>query len=124
MKIIEAINRVDALMHNTYSQNEKVQWLSELDYDIKQQIIDNHEGGQSVSFTGYNADTPVETVLLVPAPHDIMYLRWLEAQIHYHNGEYDKYNNAIVMFNTAFDSYQKHYTRTHKPLSRGVRFLF
>ena len=124
MKIIEAINRVDALMHNTYSQNEKVQWLSELDYDIKQQIIDNHEGGQSVSFTGYNADTPVETVLLVPAPHDIMYLRWLEAQIHYHNGEYDHYNNAIVLFNNAFNDYQKHYTRTHKPLSRGVRFLF
>ena len=124
MKIIEAINQIDTLMHNTYHRNDKVQWLSELDYDIKQQIIDNHEGGQSVSFTGYNADTPVETVLLVPAPHDIMYLRWLEAQIHYHNGEYDKYNNAIVMFNTAFDSYQKHYTRTQKPLSRGVRFLF
>lgn len=124
MKIIEAISRTDALMHNTYSQNDKVQWLSDLDNDIKQQIIDNHEGGQSVSFTGYDANTPMDTVLLVPAPHDIIYLRWLEAQIHYHNGEYDKYNNAIIMYNTAFDAYQKHYTRTHKPLQHGRRFLF
>ncbi len=124
MKIIEAINRIDALMHNTYSQDDKVKWLSDLDSDIKQQIIDNHEGGQSVSFNGYDANTPTDTVLLVPAPHDVMYLKWLEAQIHYYNGEYDKYNNAIIMYNTDYDAFQKHYTRTHKPLQHGRRFLF
>lgn len=124
MKIIEAISRVNDLMHNTYSQGNKVQWLSDLDNDIKQQIIDNHEGGQSVSFHGYDANTSLDTVLLVPAPHDIMYVRWLEAQIHYHNGEYDSYNNAILLFNTALDAFKKHYTSTHKPLQHGRRFLF
>ena len=43
MRIIEAINRIDSLIHNTYDQADKVEWLSNLDYDIKQHI-DKHEG--------------------------------------------------------------------------------
>ena len=124
MKINEAIRSLDSLKFNTYTQDDKVQWLSRLDNMVKQQIIDTHEGAESVSFNGYTADTPLETVLLVPAPYDEVYLRWMEAQIDYHNGEYDKYNNAIIMFNTAFEAYQQHYNSTHKPVQRGRRFLF
>ena len=124
MKIIEAINRLNALKFNTYTQDDKVQWLSRLDSMVKKQIIDTHEGAEAVSFSGYTADTPTDTFLLVPAPFDEVYLRWMEAQIDYHNGEYDKYNNAIIMFNTAFEAYQKHYNSAHKPVQRGRRFLF
>lgn len=124
MKIIEAINRLDALKFNTYTQDDKVEWLSRLDSMVKHQIIDTHEGAETVSFSGYTSATPLETVLLVPAPYDEVYLRWMEAQIDYHNGEYDKYNNAIIMFNTAFEAYQKHYNSAHKPVQRGRRFLF
>ena len=124
MKIIEAITRLEALKFNTYKQNDKVDWLSRLDSMVKKQIIDAHEGAEAVSFSGYTADTPTETVLLVPAPYDEMYLRWLEAQIDYHNGEYDKYNNAIIMFNTIFEAYKQHYNSAHKPVQRGRRFLF
>ena len=124
MKIIEAITRLDALKFNTYTQEDKVQWLSRLDSMVKRQIIDTHEGAEAVSFSGYTADTPTDTILLVPAPYDEVYLRWMEAQIDYHNGEYDKYNNAIIMFNTAFEAYQKHYNSAHKPVQRGRRFLF
>ena len=124
MKINEAINRLDALKLNTYSQNDKVEWLSRLDSMVKRQIIDTHEGGESISFSGYTADTPPDTVLLVPAPYDEVYLRWMEAQIDYHNGEYDKYNNAIIMFNTAFEAYAAYYNQNHMPVSHGRRFLF
>ena len=124
MKIIQAINRLDALVFNTYSQEDKVEWLSRLDTMVKQQIIDHYEGADDVIFNGYTADTPMDTQLLVPAPYDEMYLRWLEAQIHYHNGEYDKYNNAIIMFNTDFEAYSAFYNRNNLPLIRGRRFLF
>ena len=124
MRIIEAINRLDSLKLNTYTQNDKVEWLSRLDNMVKQQIIDTHEGAESISFTGYTADTPLDTILLVPAPYDEIYLRWMEAQIDYHNGEYDKYNNAIIMFNTTFTAYQSHYNSTHMPVSHGRRFMF
>lgn len=124
MKIIEAITRLDALKFNTYTQTDKVEWLSGLDNMVKKHIIDTHEGAEDVIFTGYDESTDLQTELLVPAPHDEMYLRWLEAQIDYHNGEYDKYNNAIIMFNTVYEAYQSYYTRTHLPLIRGRRFRF
>lgn len=124
MKIIEAITRLDALKFNTYTQSEKIDWLSRLDSMVKKQIIDTHEGGETVSFDGYTGDTPSATVLLVPSPYDEMYLRWMEAQIDYHNGEYDKYNNAIIMFNTAFEAYAAYYNQNHMPVNRGRRFLF
>lgn len=124
MKLIEAINRLDVLKFNTYNQSEKINWLSRLDSMVKKQIIDTHEGSESVFFEEYTDDTPLDTVLLVPAPYDEVYLRWMEAQIDYHNGEYDKYNNAIIMFNTAFEAYAAYYNQQHKPVSRGRRFLF
>ena len=124
MKIVEAINKIDSLMHNTYGQPDKVAWLSELDSDVKRLIIDTHEGAEAVTFTGYDDSTDLQTELIIPSPFDSVYLRWLEAQIHYHNGEYDRYNNAIVMYNTAFEAFAAYYNRTHKPVSRGRRFLF
>ncbi len=124
MKIIEAINRLDSLKFNTYTQSDKVEWLSRLDNMVKKHIIDTHEGGENVVFSGYDDSSDLHTELLVPAPHDEMYLRWLEAQIDYHNGEYDKYNNAIIMFNTAYEAYQAFYTRSHLPVIHGRRFLF
>lgn len=124
MTIKEALSRLDALKFNTYTQSEKVEWLSKLDHTVKEHIIDTHEGGSDRVFAGYDDSTDLQTELLVPVPHDEMYLRWLEAQIDYHNGEYDKYNNAITLFNTAFEAYQAHYTQTHLPVIRGRRFRF
>ena len=122
MKIIEAINRIDALKHNTYSQNDKVNWLSRVDHMIKRHIIDTHEGAEEVSFTGYDDQTDLQTELLAPPPYDELYLRWMEAQIDYHNGEYGKYNNAVEMFNTSYASYQSYYNRTHMP--KGKKFKY
>ena len=121
MKIIEAINRIDSLIHNTYSQSEKVAWLSEVDWDVAKNVIETHEGNDS-TFTGYDDSTDLQTELLMPAPHSKAYLLWLEAQIHYYNGEYDKYNNAMAMFNTVCEDFKKYYNRTHMP--KGKKFKF
>ena len=120
MKIIEAINRIDSLKHNTYSQSNKVEWLSRVDEMVKTHIIDTHEG--EATFAGYNDSTDLQTELLVPAPYDEVYLLWMEAQIDYYNGEYDKYNNAIDLFDTAYEGYRNYYNRTHMP--KGKKFKF
>lgn len=123
MKIIEAINQIDSLKHNTYSQDNKLEWLSRLDAMVKKHIIDTHEGGEEVIFTDYNDMTDLQTDLLVPAPYDEVYLRWMEAQIDYYNGEYEKYNNAIEMFDTAYQGYQNYYNRTHKPKGKKYKYF-
>ena len=123
MTIMEAIAQVDSLARNTYSQKDKVGWLSRLDWIIKTQIIEAHEGAEKVQFAGYDDSTDLHTTLLVPAPFDEIYLRWMEAQIHYHDGEIDRYNIAITMYNTALDGFRDYYTRSHRPLAVS-RFLF
>lgn len=124
MTIIEAISKIDDLKFNAFTQDQKVNWLSRLDNMVKTQIIDTHEGGDHVTFTGYDSDTDLHTQLLVSAPFDEVYLRWMEAQIDYCNGEIDKYNISITMFNTEFEAFAAWYHRNHMPVSRGKRFIF
>ena len=124
MTIAEVISKVDALKPNTYSIEDKLGWLSTLDTRIMTQIIEAHEQTEPIHFYGYDDPEDLGIDLLVPAPYDEMYLRWLEAMIDYHNSEDDRYNNAIILFNNAYEGYKTHYTRTHMPKSSGSRFIF
>lgn len=122
MTIIEAINRVDELKPNSYTQIEKIRWLSKLDGSIKKNIIDTHEDGEDITFTGYNEDTATDTELLVKAPYDEVYLYWLESRIDYHNGEYGRYNNTVTTYNAAYSAFERFYNRAHMP--KGNKFNF
>ncbi len=124
MTILEAIHRIDAVKPNGYSQSDKIKWLSTLDGTIRTEIIDTHEGGDNVVFEGYNDNTELNTALLVPAPYDEVYIRWLEARIDYYNGEYNKYNNSASAYNTAYMDYARYYNEKHTPLHKHKRFIF
>lgn len=123
MKISEAISRLDSLKHNTYTQSDKIAWLSRLDNMVKKHIIDTHEGAYEITFTGYDDSTDPQTELLVPEPFDEVYLRWMEAQIDYSNGEYDKYNQSILMFKAAYDGYANYYNRNNMPLGKSFKYF-
>lgn len=118
MTIMGAINHLDAIKPNSYRQTEKIKWLSTLDGIVKAEIIDTHEGAEGITFEGYNENSLMQE-LLVPHPYDDMYIKWLEAQIDYANGEYNKYNNSVTAYNAVFDAYKKYYNRTHKPITKN-----
>lgn len=122
MTILEAISRIDTLKPNSYTQGQKVRWLATLDGVIKNEIIDTHEGGENISFEPYKEDN-VTATLLVPAPYDDLYIRWLEAQIDYANNEYGKYQNSMTMYNTAYSAFERYYNRTHMPLGTKLKFF-
>lgn len=123
MTLIEAINRIDSLKPNTYSQSEKVKWLSAIDGVIKTEIIDTHEGGENITFNGYDEKTNLGAELLVPAPYDDIYIRWFEARIDYASGEYGKYNNSVTAYNDAFELYSNYYNRNHMPKGKKFKFI-
>lgn len=131
MKILEAITKIDTLKPNSYSQGEKIKWLSTLDGIIKTEIVDTHEKCnksdcacrvEGTVFNGYGDETSLDTELLVPSPYCDIYIRYLEAQIDYANAEYGKYNNAMSMYNSAYSSFERYYNRTHMP--KGSKFKF
>ena len=123
MTIIEAIGMIDALKPNTFSETDKIKWLSNLDMSIKKEIIETHEGGIEIEFNGYDENTPLDTELLVEAPYDEMYVFCLESQIDYHNAEYGKYNNSVTAFNSAFNTFRNYYNRNHMPITQGLKYF-
>lgn len=123
MTIIEAINRVDESKPNVYDQATKIGWLSQLDGQIKK-LMDGYRGNDTSFFFGYDAGTSLETELLAPAPYDQMYLRWLEAQMDLCNGEIDRFNVSISLYNTEYQAFADDYSRNHVSKRSGKRFLF
>ena len=122
MKLIEAISKIDNLKHNTYTHEDKVAWLSRLDFMVKQEIMDTHEDNAGAGFVGYDTGTDVETELLVPPPYDEVYLRWLEAQIDFASGELERYNASISLFNTEYTAFESWYNRSYPPKGAGRFF--
>ena len=120
MTVYEAITRVDGLKFNTVPREEKLRWLSQVEGNVVLQVVRKHRGGE-------NAPLPVlepETELTVGAPFDALYLRWLEAQIDYHNGEFDKFNAAMLLFNAAWREFENYYKQEHGSPSGTCRFRF
>ena len=64
-----------------------------------------------------------EDVLLIPAPHDDIYLKWLETKIDYYNAEYVKYNNSSTAFNNAYSAFERCYNRQHMPIQHKLKFF-
>lgn len=121
MTIIEAINRIDDAKPNQYTQSDKVRWLSALDGIVHDEILAAHEG-EAGAFDGYDDSTDLSTVLLVEPPYDEVYIRWLEAQIDYTNGEYGRYNNSMAMYNAAYSTFARFYNRTHMPRGGKIQY--
>lgn len=126
MTLAEAIQRCDTLKPNSFTTSEKIEWLSRLDSRVKTEVIDTHEGFEEYAdFKGYTEDTSLlDTILLVPSPYDELYLYWIQAQIDYNNGEINKYNNNISMFNSAYRDFTAYYNRTHMPLGYEPNYAF
>lgn len=116
MTIRQAIDRLDSRMANTFTNADKVAWLSTADSRIGINIF-------NTSGIEYS-ESELDIFLLAPTPFDEMYLYYLEAMIHYHNGENDRYNAAIILYNNAFDEFAAFNMRTEKPKQKASRFVF
>ena len=101
MKANEAIERVDVLRPNPFSEEEKLRWLSELDGKISKEVL---KLGKVFDYTGVE---PSETELLVRLPYTDVYLFYLCAMIDFFSRDYEEYNNSMLMVNTILNSLAK-----------------
>ncbi len=111
--IQSVIDLVDRLKENTFDEELKMAWLTELNGFIALNIhlLDIAEVRQLPHV--YPDD--LEAELLVGYPHDGIYRLWLEAKIDYQNGEYDKYQNTMQAYNAALDDYERWFAETYNP---------
>lgn len=121
MTISEAINQADELRPNTYTSRQKVGWLRRCEAMILKTVLCSRRDLED--FDIMQDDPAMDTPLIVPEPWCVLYVHWLEAQMHYANGEYDRYNNAITTFNTYLSGYRGEIARS-SPSQEGTRFQF
>lgn len=114
MTLGEAIERIDTLKENQYDPAVKVGWLSYIEGMVKNEIINMYVGGDQIRFNGYDAETDSNTVLIVPEPYSDLYIKWLQSQIDYWNGETIKYNNSISAFNQAYEHFRNYWNSQHE----------
>ena len=56
--------------------------------------------------------------LLAEPPHCKIYPEYIMARIDYANGEYDKYQNTMQMFNAFWGEFSRWFARTYRPADR------
>ena len=103
----KAIEIVDRVRPNAYSEEDKLRWINELDGMVQRLVI------QSDKIMQYSYPEDLDKELLIPAPFENVYPLYLEAQIDYHNREYGNYNNSVMMFDSIYTDYKKAYIREH-----------
>lgn len=95
MTIQECITFVDGIEPNAYTDAQKTQWVLEAEKRIYMQVF-------LQQFVDYRAESVLSQELSVPSPYDRIYPDYLQAKIHYANGEYDRYDNSMQLFNQAW----------------------
>lgn len=110
MKIREALSKIKNLKPSQYADEVLIGWLSELDGSVWEEVLKAY--GAPAPALPYQK-TMLERELLIPFPHDRMYMTWMGAQIDLANAEYERYNNQMMLFNAQHQEYANHVTRNN-----------
>lgn len=92
MTIQDCIDYVDGIEPNAYNNAQKAAWVNECEGKVYTRLF---------LVQPYEYKT-VTQQLALPAPYDRMYPRYLQAMIHYADGEYNRYQNSYAMFNEVW----------------------
>ena len=111
MTLSECIARVDGIEPNAYTNDQKTRWVSEVEGMAYTEVflLSPYEF-HPLDYTDNSGD-----MLAVMPPHDKLYPLYLQAKIHFANGEYDRYSNAMAMFNAAWGEFVRWFARTYSP---------
>ena len=124
MKIREAVSEIKNLKPSQYSDEMLIAWLGELDKSVWEDVLKAY--GAPAPDLPY-AKHMLERELMIPSPHDRMYLTWLCAKIDLHNAEYERYNNQMMLYNAQHQAFANYVTRNglvaDPAYVRGVKAL-
>lgn len=85
-------------------------WLNQLEGQILHEIF-----LLALSEITPYATAPTEA-LAAPYPYDGIYLLWMEAQVDFANGEYERYTNTMQRYNTAWNDLARHIAKCIRPV--------
>lgn len=102
MTLKEVIDHVYEIKPDAFPTATKVKWLEQLDGHIAAEEFQmNPVELRSLRYSEDNLDAE----LLVDPPYDDIYPLWLAAKIDFANGEYDKYQNTMQLYNEHYGAF-------------------
>ena len=121
MKVNEAIAEANELRLNTLDDTLKEAWLRSLDGQILEMMQLDEDAQEHEAGTWPDAGIwpEADPDLLLPAPHDMVYVYHLIAQIDYRNQEIALYTNDMAFYNAAMRDARAWWRRNHTPKYRG-----
>ena len=111
MTLGEVIAYTDAIKPNAFSNEEKTRWMNRVEGMVQTEIFLFNP----VDVVQYDYEADKDRQLLVNPPHDKLYEPYLAASIDFANGEYDKYQNSMQMFNAFYGEFMRWYADNYQP---------
>jgi len=107
----EIIAMVDEIKPNAFSNEVKTGWLNECEGLVQTEVF----LFAPVEIVRYRWPEDKDGAMLVEPPHDKLYWAYLTAMIDFANGEYNKYQNTMQMFNASFGEFMRWYALNYRP---------
>lgn len=112
-KIVDIIARVDENRPNAFSSATKMKWISDLDGKIAADVFLMDIA--QIRELEYRHPDGLEQEPLVTFPHDDIYDLWLEAKIDAANGEYNRYQNTMQLYNESYGNFVRWFASVYEP---------
>lgn len=143
MKIGEAIKKADELYRNTYTEEQKTEWLAEFDEKILREEYATHEELCDLATTDWikfimskfaplyielGIDIPdaedikvtLETELLIPMQYQEIYVLYLLYKMCFYSAEYERANNYAAEYIGLYNSFRNYINRKYMPLTKAT----
>lgn len=111
MKLSEVIAMVDEIKPNAFSDDTKTAWINECEGLVQTEVL----LWATEEIVTYHYADDKDKELLAQPPHDKIYGAYLTAMIDYANGEYNKYQNTMQLFNGYFGEFMRWFALNYRP---------
>lgn len=119
MKLNEAIKKVNKLKDSAFDEETVRGFIEDCDKRIYREVIETHE--KDCRVMPYNRRYPLagNDELLADDAYSQLYIFYAISQIDVFNGEYDRYSNNMILYNSVLSDFKNYYNRTHTP--KGIK---
>jgi len=112
MTVNELLTYQESVYPSQYPNATKIIWLNTVEKQIHDYL--SQFDADIEEFEPHTTQDLTED-LLIDEPD--VYANYLGAMIDFSNGEYNRYNNKVAMYNTMMSDWQAMYIRTHSPIN-------
>lgn len=118
MKLEKLIENIITIRGQQYDSEIITSWINEVEGQAIDEVF-NRANEFDIEFIPYDYKTDSDRELLIPDRFQDVYANYIYAKMDFLNQESERYNNDVVMYNAAYDSFSSWFMRNHKRKSSG-----